>query len=107
MSLLCHGVLATVHLDSDTPGARKRGVFDGYHPDHQFEWADVLTGGLHYYCDDAEHLPGETADVMIIFPFWSHFGDRVSVGDKFGIYEGSRLVGTGSVLGFVETGALP
>ena len=28
MTPLCKGILATVHLDSDTPGARKSGVFE-------------------------------------------------------------------------------
>jgi len=53
-------VLVQVHFDSGKPQARKNGVMGGYHPDHQFDWADFMTGGICHFCDNEVHYYGET-----------------------------------------------
>jgi len=91
------GIRATIHFDCDVEHPKTTGVTDGYQPHHKFEWADFLTSGIHHYKDQRRHYAGETVDAVIEFPFWSHFGDQVSVGDHFEIREASRLVGHGVV----------
>lgn len=90
-------IKAMVTFDTDVPYPKTRGVMDGYRPHHRFEWADFLTTGIHHYGDKRYHYPGETLTAWIEFPFWSHFGNSVSVGDHFEICEASRVVGHGVV----------
>ena len=100
------GIRATITFDADAPQPKMRGVVSGYQPHHHFEWSDFLTSGIHHYLDACRHYPGETLSVCIEFPFWSHFGSNVSVGDHFEISEGSRIVGHGSVDAILETSSV-
>ena len=92
-----NGVRATVDFDTNVEHPKMKGVVDGYNAGHKFEWADFETSGTHYYGDGRRHYAGETIKVVIAFPFWRYFGSKVSVGDRFEIFEGSRLVGHGVV----------
>ena len=68
---------------------------------------NLLFTGWHYYEDELPHFVGETITATIAFLSWPHFRDQVSVGDRFAISEGPRVIGHGVVDEILPVTATP
>jgi hypothetical protein len=90
-------ISATIHLATDVPSPKARGVQTGYSPHHKFTHFEWIASGQHTYQDEDLHFPGETLFALIKFASWEFMRDKVKVGDRFEISEVDRLIGHGTV----------
>jgi len=92
-----HDIEAEVHALSASAGGRKSAMLSGYRPSHDFGKNGHLNDGMHEYPDGGRIEPGSSGRAFI----WLLAADEnyglLSVGEKFTVQEGSRIVGRGRI----------
>jgi elongation factor Tu len=86
-------------------GGRRSPFFTKYTPAFNFEpWQQQeMNDGRIFLLGRSECAPGEECTAEVEF-FWPEFlPPHVTVGTRFGVQEGGRVVGTGTVLEVLET----
>jgi elongation factor Tu len=80
-------------------GGRKTPVFvEGYRPQVKFPFSEMQTSGQQKFVDKEIVYPGDcvTAEITILSP--NFFENQLSEGMEFEFREGSRIIGTGTIL---------
>jgi translation elongation factor EF-Tu-like GTPase len=94
-------VRAKIELLPTPLGGRFHPVVGGhsYRPNHNFGLAggDMSTGFIDLPLGQSL-LPGDTAEVLIAFWYWSGLEGEIFVGREWRIQEGAKVVGKGTIL---------
>lgn len=92
-------VEATIHLIQTEKGGRHSGFMKGFRPNHNF--GDPQN--IHFFIGQIEMKegewmhPGETKDLIVTFLNVQGLKEKLVVGRKWNIQEGSKIIGTGIV----------
>lgn len=94
-------VRAKIELFPTAMGGRSAPVVGGhsYRPNHNFALAggDMATGFIDLSSGQSL-LPGDAAEVLIAFWYWSGLDGEIFVGREWRIQESSKVVGKGTIL---------
>ena len=90
--------IATVTYAKSENYGRTTPVKSGYRPQTQFEFDKMQTSGHQTFFDREFVCPGETVICGISIGIPDYFRNKLKHGVKFKFYEGSNLIGEGTVL---------
>lgn len=90
----------TLRLRATSEGGRSNPAFTGYRPQFYYDGRDW--DAEHEYIDVDEVAPGETARAYLRFGCPAHHDGRVTVGMKFELREGARVIGEGVVVRILD-----
>jgi hypothetical protein len=96
-------VVANIHLFTTAEGGRQAAIKTGYRPNHAFEkpispnLLKAYIGEIRF--DNPQQIfPGESAIVKVAFIDLPQIRNYLIQGQKWFLYEGSRLCGEGEII---------
>ncbi len=95
-------IRARIHLLTTEQGGRAAPIVGGfsYRPNHNFFEPDApdMSMGFMGLPEGVNLYPGESVDLDLALSIWPALTPEIRVGREWRIQEGSRLVGTGTIL---------
>ena len=84
-------------------GGRKTSVFSGYRPHIEFdEISEIKTSGQQIFLDKEIVNPGDIVKAEITILASDQLLNKLRIGHKFIFFEGSRTIGTGIIIDFLN-----
>lgn len=95
--------VAELNYRTTEKGDRRTPANSGYRPHVKFPFSKMMTTGLQTFIGQGSVKPGQTvkSEIMILTP--EFFENKLEIGMKFEVGEGSRVVAIGKLIEILNT----